>query len=172
MLLHCDYIRPAYSYSPRLMTPGVRHKMLISTNDKVVLILGASSGIGRAAAMLFAREGAKVVAAARRDDRLQCLREELAREQREIAVRNADVCQLRDMRHLARETLEGFGRIDIRVYAIGYQAAKRGILTPSAPDLVILAFQGSRKLRGASSPTTRSLLAPAHSLVRSAWGNL
>lgn len=101
--------------------------MLISTNDKVVLILGASSGIGRAAAMLFAREGAKVVAAARRDDRLQSLKEELAREQREITVRTADVCQFRDMQQLAQETLEGFGRIDILVSASGTNTPDRSM---------------------------------------------
>ena len=54
--------------------------MPVSINGQVVVVVGASSGIGRAAAVLFAREGAKVVAAARREDRLQSLKQELATE--------------------------------------------------------------------------------------------
>ena len=49
--------------------------MAISLKDKVVLITGASSGFGKDAAYLFAAEGAKVVLAARRLDRLQRLAE-------------------------------------------------------------------------------------------------
>ncbi len=50
--------------------------MPVSLRDKVVLIVGASSGIGRAAAVLFAQEGARVMAAARRENRLIELRDE------------------------------------------------------------------------------------------------
>jgi len=87
--------------------------MLVSLNGQVVVIVGASSGTGRAAAVLFAREGAKVVAAARREDRLRSLKDELAREQRDITVRRADASSVEDMQQLAQATLEKFGRIDI-----------------------------------------------------------
>ena len=83
--------------------------MLVSLSGQVVVIVGASSGCGRAAAVLFAREGAKVVAAARREDRLQSLKEELASEQRDITVRPADASKAEDMQQLAQEALAKFG---------------------------------------------------------------
>jgi serine 3-dehydrogenase len=106
--------------------------MLVSLSGQVVVIVGASSGTGRAAAVLFAREGAKVVAAARREDRLQSLKEELAREQRDIAVRRADASKVEDMQQLAEEALAKFGRIDILVFASGTNTKERAMerLTP------------------------------------------
>jgi serine 3-dehydrogenase len=106
--------------------------MPVSVNGQVAVIVGASSGIGRAAAVLFAREGAKVVAAARREDRLQSLKEELAKEQREITVRRADASIPKDMEQLAHETLEHFGKIDVLVFATGTNIPDRAMarLTP------------------------------------------
>jgi NAD(P)-dependent dehydrogenase (short-subunit alcohol dehydrogenase family) len=54
--------------------------MPVKLENQVVLVVGASSGIGRATAVLFAREGARVMAAARRADRLASLKAELAAE--------------------------------------------------------------------------------------------
>ena len=106
--------------------------MPVSISGQVVIIVGASSGIGRAAAMLFAREGSRVVAAARREDRLQVLKEELAKDQREITVRRADASNPEDMQQLARETLQHFGRVDILVFASGINTRDRAMdrLTP------------------------------------------
>jgi serine 3-dehydrogenase len=101
--------------------------MSVSINGQVVVIVGASSGIGRAAAVLFAREGAKVVASARREERLQSLKDELAREQREITVRPADASKAKDMQQLAQATLEQFGRIDILVFASGTNTPDRAM---------------------------------------------
>jgi serine 3-dehydrogenase len=106
--------------------------MPVSISGQVVVIVGASSGIGRAAAMLFAREGCKVIAAARREDRLQSLKEELMKEQHEITVRRADASTIEDMQKLARATLEQFGKIDILVVASGINTPDRSMvrLTP------------------------------------------
>jgi serine 3-dehydrogenase len=106
--------------------------MPVSLSGQVVVIVGASSGVGRAAAVLFAREGAKVVAAARREDRLQSLKDELAREQRDITVSRADASKVEDMQQLAQATLEKFGRIDILVFASGTNTPDRAMerLTP------------------------------------------
>jgi serine 3-dehydrogenase (NADP+) len=101
--------------------------MLVSVSGQVVVIVGASSGVGRAAAVLFAGEGAKVVAAARREDRLQSLKDELAREQRDITVRRADASKVDDMQQLAQATLEQFGRIDILVFASGTNTPDRAM---------------------------------------------
>jgi NADP-dependent 3-hydroxy acid dehydrogenase YdfG len=106
--------------------------MLVSLSGQVVVIVGASSGTGRAAAVLFAREGAKVVAAARREDRLQALKDELAGEQRDITVQRADASKPEDMQRLAETTLKQFGRIDILVFASGTNTRDRAMerLTP------------------------------------------
>ena len=93
--------------------------MPVSISGQVAVIVGASSGIGRAAAVLFAREGSKVVAAARHEDRLQSLKDEMAREQRTITIRRADASVVEDMQQLAQETLRQFGRIDILVVTSG-----------------------------------------------------
>jgi NADP-dependent 3-hydroxy acid dehydrogenase YdfG len=101
--------------------------MQVSISDRVVLIVGGSSGIGRAAAVLFAREGARVVAAARRKDRLHALREELAKKNLDISVQCADACSATQMEQLAQTTLERFGKIDILLYATGTNTAARAM---------------------------------------------
>jgi serine 3-dehydrogenase (NADP+) len=113
--------------------------MSVSINGQVAVVVGASSGIGRAAAVLFAREGAKVVAAARREDRLQSLKEELAKEQHEITVRRADASIPKDMEQLAHETLEHFGKIDVLVFATGTNIPDRAMarLTPQLWNSVV-----------------------------------
>jgi serine 3-dehydrogenase len=82
--------------------------------------------------LLFAREGVKVVASARREDRLQSLKDELAREQHDITVCRADASKVEDMQQLAQATLEKFGRIDILVFAGGTNTPDRAMerLTP------------------------------------------
>jgi serine 3-dehydrogenase len=113
--------------------------MLVSLNGQVVLIVGASSGIGRAAAVLFAREGAKVVASARRADRLQGLKQELAGEHREITVRPVDASNAADMQQLVQETLVQFGKIDVLVFASGTNIRDRAMdrLTPELWNSVV-----------------------------------
>jgi serine 3-dehydrogenase len=97
----------------------------VSITGQVVLIVGASSGIGRSAAVLFARDGAKVVAVARRYDRLQNLKDELAAERIDITIRRADVSSLESMQELTQETLREFKRIDVIVYACGTNTPER-----------------------------------------------
>ncbi len=107
--------------------------MSVSLKDQVVMVVGASSGIGRAAAVLFTREGCKVVAAARRDERLQLLKAELAKENYGITVRRADASSTDDMEKLAKETLDTHGKIDILVFAAGINTPDRSTqrLTPA-----------------------------------------
>ena len=113
--------------------------MLVPLSGQVVVLVGASSGIGRAAAVLFAREGANVVASARRKDRLQSLKEELAQAQHEITIRPADASIPADMQQLAQETLKQFGRIDILVFATGTNIRDRAMdrLTPQLWNTVV-----------------------------------
>jgi len=99
--------------------------MTVSIQDQVVLIVGASSGIGRLATAFFARDGARVVAAARRYDHLQSLKDELATERLDITIRQTDACRLQDVQQLTHETLARFGRIDIVIYACGTNTPER-----------------------------------------------
>lgn len=101
--------------------------MAVAMKDQVVLIIGASSGIGRATALLFSREGATVVAAPRREDRLRALKEEVAKGHREITVRFADASIMTDMAQLVQETLERHGKIDVLVFASGTNTPNRAM---------------------------------------------
>ncbi len=133
--------------------------MPVCISGQVVLILGASSGIGRAAAVLFAREGAHVVAAARREDRLQSLKEELAKAQRDITVRRADVSKPEDMQQLAQQTLNDLGNIDVLVYASGTNTPDRSMerLSPGLWDsLVDINLNGAFYATHAVLPAMRS----------------
>ena len=83
--------------------------------DKVVLITGASSGIGRAAAELFAAQGAKVALAARSADRLAELAERLPGA---LAV-PTDMLDEAAVAQMVRTTQDHYGRIDVLVNNAG-----------------------------------------------------
>ncbi len=85
--------------------------------DKVVLITGASSGIGEALARRFAREGSKLVLAARRIDRLISLENELAGT--EILSVKTDVAVEDDCRNLIEQAISRFGKIDVLINNAG-----------------------------------------------------
>lgn len=78
--------------------------------NKVVLITGASSGIGEATAKILAANGAKVVLSARREDRLQELASQLGQN---AVYLKSDVSSLEDMKALATLAKEKFGKIDV-----------------------------------------------------------
>lgn len=84
-----------------------------SRHGKVVLITGASSGMGEAAAVRLARDGARVVLAARREDRLQRVAERVRQAGGEALVCTTDVGELSQIQRLVQRTMEAFGRIDV-----------------------------------------------------------
>jgi short-subunit dehydrogenase len=92
-----------------------------SLKDKVILITGASSGIGLAAARLFHSDGAKLVLAARNRSRLEPVAEELSGS---VAVQT-DVTQAESAAGLARTALDRFGRIDVLVNSAGILLYKK-----------------------------------------------
>lgn len=81
--------------------------------DKVVLITGASSGFGADAARLFAKEGCKVVLAARRLERLQALAGEIQKAGGEALAIPVDIADRADIENMVRSALDLYGRIDI-----------------------------------------------------------
>lgn len=87
---------------------------------RVVLITGASSGIGAALAREFADQGADLVLAARRLPRLQALAEELRRAGRRALAVECDVTQDGAVEHAVAETLRTFRRLDVTVANAGF----------------------------------------------------
>jgi NAD(P)-dependent dehydrogenase (short-subunit alcohol dehydrogenase family) len=88
-------------------------------NNPVILITGALTGIGRAAAVSFARKGATVVVTGRRDEAGKALAEELRALGAEAEFINADVRNEDDVRALVDETVARFGRLDVAVNNAG-----------------------------------------------------
>jgi NAD(P)-dependent dehydrogenase (short-subunit alcohol dehydrogenase family) len=88
-----------------------------------VLITGGLTGIGRAAAVAFARKGAKVVVAGRRDEAGKALVKELRAFGSEAGFINTDVRQEDDVRHMVDETVARFGRLDVAVNNAGTEGA-------------------------------------------------
>ncbi len=92
-------------------------------HEKVVLITGASRGIGEAAAFEFAKKGAKVVLAARNIAEIKRIGSEIG--SNAIAVQ-CDVAQYPDVEHAVMRTLEAFGRLDVFI-------GNAGVIAPMAP---------------------------------------
>lgn len=90
-----------------------------SLRDKVVIVTGASRGIGRATALLFAEHGARIVAAARNEDQLAALAREIADKGGQIVTVRTDVTKIVDCNAVAKATLEQYGCIDILVNNAG-----------------------------------------------------
>ena len=89
------------------------------SNNPVVLITGGLTGIGRAAAVAFAKKGAKVVVAGRRNEVGQALAKELRSLGSEAEFINADVRKEDDVRALVDKTVARFGRLDVAVNNAG-----------------------------------------------------
>ena len=98
--------------------PAARNAELIKElimNTPVVLITGGLTGIGRAAAVAFAKKGAKVVVAGRREEAGKALVKELRSLGTEAEFINADVRKEDDVRNMVDKTVARFGRLDVAV---------------------------------------------------------
>ena len=88
-------------------------------NEKVCIVTGGSSGIGRAAALLLAEQGAKVVAVGRNEKELNLLRDEAQRFNGTLKIQFADVTEATQIENVINNTVESFGQIDVLVNAAG-----------------------------------------------------
>lgn len=125
-----------------------------SLHDQVVLVIGASSGIGRETAILFANAGARVMAAARRQDRLNGLREQYP----SISVQSADASDADAMQKLVADTEAALGPIDILIYATGTNTLERALNRLSPPvwrELIDVNLNGAYYAAGAALPGMR-----------------
>ena len=89
-------------------------------DGQVAIVTGASAGIGEASVRWLAREGARVVMAARRLDRLDVIKREIEAGGGVAMAVAADVTSEEDRRRLVREAVDKFGRIDALVNNAGY----------------------------------------------------
>ncbi|MFB6311054.1 MAG: SDR family NAD(P)-dependent oxidoreductase [Salinirussus sp.] len=160
-------------------------------HDEVVIVTGASRGLGRSMAERFAEEGARVVLTARDQDRLEALDEEL---RTESIVVPADVREADAVESVLDRTLEAFGRVDTLVNNAGvtllsmYDERREltetseadwrtvidvnltGVFLFTRATLPVMFDQGRGNIINISSGLGRSAVAGAGAYVASKWG--
>lgn len=87
--------------------------------DNVAVVTGASSGIGRATALLFAKNGWSVVAFGRNEGELNSLRDDARDTAGSVRIHLGDITELSQVDRLVADTLDNLGRIDVLVNAAG-----------------------------------------------------
>lgn len=92
---------------------------MMRLKDKVAIVTGAASGIGKAIAELYAKEGAKVVVSDYHFEGAQAVAEEINRQGGVAIANHANVAELADIEKLFAETIEAFGKLDILVNNAG-----------------------------------------------------
>lgn len=135
-------------------------------DGKVALIAGASSGIGRATALLFAREGAKLVLGARRQGELDTLAAEIVAAGGEAAVLAGDVREEQYDHALAALAVERFGSLDIAVNnagTLGEKGPSTGISAKGWEDTLAVNLTGA--FYGAKHQIAQMLKAGGGSVV-------
>jgi NAD(P)-dependent dehydrogenase (short-subunit alcohol dehydrogenase family) len=139
-------------------------------SSPVVLITGALTGIGRAAAFTFAQEGAEIVVSGRRDDQGQALVAELLALGADAMFVHSDVRHEDEVRNLVDQTVQRFGRLDIAVnnaateglrglvteqtaesYAATFDSNVLGVLLSMKHELRVMLPQGSGSIVNVSS---------------------
>ncbi|HEX3511387.1 MAG TPA: SDR family oxidoreductase [Solirubrobacteraceae bacterium] len=125
-------------------------------DDRVLLITGASSGIGAASAREASEAGWRLVLAARSADRLQALAHELGGPERAIAV-ECDVTEWQDQQRAVAGALDAYGQIDAAFANAGF-GAKRGFLEETPEhwrDMVLTNVYGAALTLRATIPALR-----------------
>ena len=108
-------------------------------SEQIVLITGALTGIGRAAALAFAKEGASVVVSGRKDAEGKALEAELTGLGAKAAFIRADVRHEDEVRNLIDKTVARFGRLDVAVNNAGTEG-KPGLVTEQTAESYAATF--------------------------------
>src|SRR4030081_2854940 len=109
-------------------------------NTQVVLITGGLTGIGRATALAFAKEGAQLIVSGRRDEEGQKLVTEIRKNGAEAEFVRADVRREEDVRNLIDKTVERFGRLDVAVNTAGTEGVP-GPVTEQTAETYAATFE-------------------------------
>ncbi|MCX4563510.1 SDR family oxidoreductase [Streptomyces phaeochromogenes] len=92
---------------------------MLSLQDKIVAITGASGGIGEATARLLAQRGAAVVLSARRSERIDAIAQDIREQGGRATACVVDVTKAEDLRRLVSTAIDQYGRIDVLVNNAG-----------------------------------------------------
>jgi 3-oxoacyl-[acyl-carrier protein] reductase len=132
--------------------------------DKVAIITGGGTGIGKAIALGFAKEGAHIVLAARDLTRLQKVAEEIKGLGRESLALRMDILKSSDVREMVQQTLEKFGKIDILV--------NNAAIYPATPFLEISEEEWSSVIEVNLTGVFRCTQAVAREMVKQKSGRI
>ena len=97
--------------------------------NKIALVTGATSGIGRAIALLFAREGARLILVARNPEPAARVANEVKAAGSEAHFIKADVSQAGEVQHMGKAALDKWGRVDVLINNAGGSKEGRGSVT-------------------------------------------
>jgi NAD(P)-dependent dehydrogenase (short-subunit alcohol dehydrogenase family) len=111
-------------------------------SSPVVLITGALTGIGRATAVTFAKQGARLVVSGRREEQGEALAAELHALGAEAFFVKADVRHEEDVRNLLDQAVKRFGRVDIAVNNAGTEGL-RGLVTEQTAESYAATFDSN-----------------------------
>lgn len=116
-----DYAWRLWDYWERHLDPElfIDRSLEGRVKGKVVVVTGASSGIGKAAAIKLAEAGAKVIMAARKPTKLEKARKEIESKGGEVYAYSVDIANLEDCDRFAQEVLRDFGQVDILINNAG-----------------------------------------------------
>jgi len=112
----------------------IHNKSSRRLDGKVAIITGASSGIGAVAGRLFAREGAAVVLAARREAELDDLAEEISASGGKALAVRTDVADAKSVEALVKRTVDSFGRLDIAFNNAGVESGIKPLIEYSEEE--------------------------------------
>ncbi|SDB91462.1 SDR family NAD(P)-dependent oxidoreductase [Paraburkholderia lycopersici] len=112
------------------------------STQPVVLITGALTGIGRATALAYGRDNARVVVSGRRDEAGRALADDIRALGAQAEYIRADVSKEDDVRVLVERTIERFGRLDIAVNAAGAEG-EPGPVTGQTPERYMAVFDAN-----------------------------
>ena len=128
--------------------------MAVTLKDRKTLVVGASTGMGRSAALALARAGARVVAAARRKAELDSLAKEAP-----LTIRVCDVVSRPDVDRLVADAAKELGGLELVVYCSGTNIPDRAmaVLKPATwDDMIAVNLTGAYNVTAAALPALRA----------------